>query len=46
MLTKTKYFGQVDLDENKILNFEEGILGFEDYKRWTILYDVEEDETF
>ena len=44
MLTKTKYFGQVDLDENKILNFEEGIFGFEDYKRWTILYDVEEDE--
>jgi len=43
MLTKTKYFGEVDLDENKVLNFDEGILGFEDYKRWTILYDVEDE---
>jgi flagellar assembly factor FliW len=42
MLTKTKFFGEVNLDDSKVLTFDEGILGFEDYKRWAILYDEEE----
>jgi len=41
MLVKTKYFGEIDLDEEKILYFEKGIFGFEDLKRYTILYDCE-----
>ena len=32
MLIKTKHFGEVDLDQDKIIYFENGILGFEDYK--------------
>lgn len=39
MLVQTKYFGEVELDEEKVLYFENGIMGFEDYKRFTILYD-------
>lgn len=42
MLVKTKYFGEIDLAENKVITFEQGILGFEEYKRYTILYDLEE----
>lgn len=42
MLVMTKHFGEIDLDENKILYFENGILGFEECKRYTILYDVED----
>ncbi len=42
MLINTKYFGEIDLDENKIITFEHGIMGFEEYKRYTILYDLEE----
>ncbi|NLP35517.1 MAG: flagellar assembly protein FliW [Clostridiales bacterium] len=42
MLVKTKHFGEVDLDENKIIIFENGILGFEDLKKYTILYDNED----
>ncbi len=41
MLVKTKHFGEVDLDESKIIHFEHGILGFENYKDYTILYDNE-----
>lgn len=41
MQVKTKHFGEIDLDENKIIHFENGIFGFEDYKRYTILYDEE-----
>lgn len=42
MLVKTKHFGEIDLDENKIIYFENGILGFEEYKNYTILYDDED----
>ena len=45
MLIKTKYFGTIDLQEDKILNFENGIMGFEQFKSFTILYDVEEGDT-
>ncbi|MBE5963187.1 MAG: flagellar assembly protein FliW [Lachnospiraceae bacterium] len=42
MLVKTKYFGEIELTEDKVITFENGIFGFEDYKRYTLLYDVEE----
>ncbi|MHB8129448.1 MAG: flagellar assembly protein FliW [Mobilitalea sp.] len=39
MLINTRHFGEIDLDENKIICFENGILGFEDYKEYTLLFD-------
>jgi flagellar assembly factor FliW len=42
MLVNTKFFGEVDLGEDKIITFEQGIMGFLDFKRYTILYDIEE----
>ena len=42
MLVKTKHFGEVDLDESKIIHFPEGILGFENLKDYTLLYDNED----
>ncbi len=44
MLVKTKHFGEIDLTEDKILTFENGIMGFEDFKRYTILFDSEDGE--
>ncbi len=44
MLVRTRHFGEIDLDENKIINFENGILGFEEYRNYTLLYDDEGDE--
>ncbi len=41
MLTKTRFFGEVDIDDDKILTFDNGIMGFEDMKRWTLIYDIE-----
>lgn len=43
MLVKTKYFGEIELAEDKVLTFENGILGFEDQKKYTILYDNEKE---
>ena len=41
MLVNTRYFGEVDLDDDKILTFDEGLIGFESLKRFTLLYDNE-----
>ena len=44
MLIKTKHFGEIELDENKVIEFESGIMGFEEFKKFTILYDNEGEE--
>lgn len=41
MLAQTRFFGEVNIDDEKILTFENGIMGFEDMKHWTIMYDIE-----
>ena len=42
MRIQTKFFGVIDIKEDKIITFEKGLLGFEDFKKYTILYDIEE----
>ncbi len=41
MLIQTKYFGEIDLTEEKIITLERGLFGFEEFKKYTILYDCE-----
>ena len=43
MLVKTKYFGEINLSEDKIITMERGMFGFEEYKKYTILYDSEKE---
>lgn len=43
MLVKTKYFGEINLSEDKIVTMERGMLGFEEYKKYTILFDSEKE---
>lgn len=40
MLIKTKCFGEVDIADDKIVYFPEGILGFEHLKKYTLIFDV------
>ncbi len=39
MKIKTKHFGEVDIEDELILSFEEGIFGFEDNKSFVIVYN-------
>ncbi|ADL08334.1 flagellar assembly protein FliW [Thermosediminibacter oceani] len=34
---KTKYFGQIEIDENKIITFVSGIVGFESLKKFILI---------
>lgn len=45
MLVKTKYFGEVNLPEEKILTLDRGLIGLTEYKKFTILYDCEKEES-
>lgn len=42
MLVKTKHFGDVELDESKVIIFEEGIMGLEGLTKYALLFDEEE----
>lgn len=44
MQIRTKYFGEIELKEDKIIEFPQGIMGFEEYTSYTLLYDIEEEE--
>ncbi len=45
MLVKTKFFGEVNLPDEKILTFDRGLIGLTDYKQFTILYDCEKENS-
>lgn len=46
MLLKTKHFGEIEIDENKIVTFKEGIPGFDGLKRFIVLYSGDETSPF
>ena len=37
----TNAFGRIAIEDDKIINFEHGILGFPDLKRFTLIFDIE-----
>ena len=41
MLIKTRYFGEIDVDDEKIITFEDGLIGFENLKQFTLIYNNE-----
>lgn len=45
MHIETKYFGAIEIHENEIINFEEGIFGFDEYKKYIIIFENESKET-
>lgn len=39
----TRIFGEVNVDDNKIISFPNGIIGFPDLKRFTLMFDNDDD---
>ena len=36
MKVQTKWFGEIEVSEDKIITFDKGIIGFEDWKKYTL----------
>ena len=41
MHINSRLFGEIDVDDNKIITFESGIIGFDECRHFTLLYDSE-----
>ena len=39
MKIKTKFFGEIDIDNKKVINFENGLPGFEYLKKFLFMTD-------
>ena len=46
MKLNTKLFGKIEIDETRIIHFEDGIIGFPDMKRFLLIHDEESDNHF
>lgn len=44
MYAKTRFFGEVEIEDDKVISFEQGIIGFPDSHNYTLLYDSEKGE--
>lgn len=44
MVAETKFFGTIDIEEEKIITFPNGIIGFENLKKFALIYDSEREE--
>ena len=43
MTAATRLFGKIEIDESKIITFEDGIIGFPDMKKFTLIFDEEKE---
>ena len=41
MRINTKIFGEIEISEDKVITFQDGIIGFPDLKRFALLHDEE-----
>ena len=41
MKIKTKFFGEIEISDDKIITFENGIIGFPELRRFALLHDEE-----
>ncbi len=41
MKVNTRLFGEINISEDKIINFENGVIGFPDFTKFTLIFDEE-----
>lgn len=44
MKVETRLFGEIDIEDEKIITLQTGLVGFPDMKRFTVIYDNEKKE--
>ncbi|QXM05166.1 flagellar assembly protein FliW [Crassaminicella indica] len=46
MILNTKHFGEIEIEQEKIITFEEGLLGFEDIKEYAMILNPDKEVAF
>lgn len=41
MHIRSRLFGETDIDDEKVIEFTQGMMGFEEYKKYAIIFDSE-----
>ena len=41
MTVNTRLFGEIEVAEDRIITFTQGLMGFEEYTRYTLIYNSE-----
>ena len=44
MVAEAKFFGKIDIEDDKIIEFPMGIIGFENLKKFALIYDYEKEK--
>jgi len=44
MQIKTKWFGTLEISEDRIITFQKGLIGLDEFKKYTIVYNTEKSE--
>lgn len=45
MRINTRIFGEIEIDESKVVNFSDGIIGFPDLKKFILIHDQDDEKT-
>ncbi len=45
MRVNTRLFGEIDIEDEKIIVLDQGIIGFPDLKKFTLIYDEEKEDS-
>ncbi|MCI8327151.1 MAG: flagellar assembly protein FliW [Lachnospiraceae bacterium] len=43
MKVETRMFGEIDIEDEKIITFEDGIIGFPDLKKFSLIFDEDKE---
>lgn len=43
MKAKTRFFGEIEIEDEKIICFEQGLIGFPDLRNFALIYDEEKE---
>ena len=41
MQINSRLFGKIDIEDDKVIDFKNGIIGFEEYHKYALIFDAE-----
>mgnify|MGYP002727551396 CR=1 FL=1 len=45
MQINSRLFGEIDIEDDKVIDFKNGIIGFEEYHKYALIFDAEKESS-